>query len=81
MDGKGPFYIYGSKSLLYPEQRRTVEIIVGWGKGSDSGRLHRIVVENLEEKQIFQEPLGQILKSKNLPLVSIGSVRFINLRY
>ena len=79
MDGKGPFYIYGSKSLSYPEHRGTVEIIVGWGKGSDSGRLHRIVVENLEEKHYKQ--LGQILESKNLPLVSIGSVRFINLRY
>ena len=79
MDGKGPFYIYGSKSLLYPEQRGTVEILAGWGKGSDSGRLYRIVVENLEVKQY--KPLGQILESKNLPLVSIGSVRFINLRY
>ena len=81
MDGKGPFYIYGSKSLSYPEQRGTVEIIVGWGKGSDSGRLYRIVVESLEEKQIYQEPLGQTLESKNLPLVSTGSVRFINLGY
>ena len=81
MDGKGPFYIYGSKSLSYPEQRGTVEILAGWGKGSDSGRLYRIVAESLEEKQIYQEPLGQMLESKNLPLVSIGSVRFINLRY
>merc|ERR1711874_715627 len=47
--------------------------IYGWGKGSDSGRLYRIVVENLEEKQIYSEPLGQMLESKNLPLVSIGS--------
>ena len=81
MDGKGPFYIYGSKSLSYPEHRGTVEILAGWGKGSDSGRLYRIVVESLEEKQIYQEPLGQTLESKNLPLVSTGKVRFINLRY
>ena len=78
MDGKGPFYIYGSKSLSYPEQRGTVEIIVGWGKGSDSGRLYRIVVENLEVKQY--KPLGQILESKNIPSVSTGEVSFMNLR-
>ena len=77
MDGKGPFYIYGSKSLSYPEQRGTVEILAGWGKGSDSGRLYRIVVENLEDININTG----ILMSKNLPLVSTGPVRFINLGY
>ena len=37
VDGKGPFYIYGSKSLSYPEQRGTVEILQAGGRGLTLG--------------------------------------------